>query len=222
MFTTIILLTGEVERIPLADILRRHNPNLKIVSVDSTEKLDNLSAPTLSRARLVGFTTPIVVPARILERLGYGAYNFHPGTPDYPGWQPASFALYDQARTFGATAHLMTRRVDAGDIIDVEMFDVPPDADIVRLSTLAYAATTRLFWRLAPALAGSPEPLTTASIGWGSRKSTKRAFAAMCDIPLTISKDELTQRIRAFGPGDTHSAPTVTLHGFQFRYVWKN
>ena len=61
----------------------------------------------LARARLIAFATPVIVPGRILASLGYGAYNFHPGPPQYPGWAPAHFALYEQANEFGATVHAM-------------------------------------------------------------------------------------------------------------------
>jgi len=38
-----------------------------------------LSPDVLARARLIAFVTSVIVPARVLDRLGYGAYNFHPG-----------------------------------------------------------------------------------------------------------------------------------------------
>ena len=34
--------------------------------------------------RLIAFVTPVVVPARILNSLGFGAYNFHPARRTIP------------------------------------------------------------------------------------------------------------------------------------------
>src|ERR1700688_1672260 len=122
MYGTVLLLTGSVEQAALSEILRRHNPRLTVFGAETLQDLEKLDPGVLRRVRLIGFATPTVVPARILQGLGYGAYNFHPGPPHYPGWAPAHFALYEQAAEFGATAHVMTERVDSGPIVDVVLF----------------------------------------------------------------------------------------------------
>jgi methionyl-tRNA formyltransferase len=131
MFDTIILLTGPVEETALTSVLRHHNPQLDIRAVESLAEMESFGPALLSRARLIGFVTPVIVPLRILERLGFGAYNFHPGPPQYPGWVPSHFAIYDRVKYFGATAHLMIERVDAGPIVGVEMFGVAPDTSVM-------------------------------------------------------------------------------------------
>jgi methionyl-tRNA formyltransferase len=85
MFDTIILLTGPVEHAPLSALLRSHNPQLTIHPAKTLAELEGLKPALLRRARLIAFVTPVIVPPRILERLGFGAYNFHPGPPHYPG-----------------------------------------------------------------------------------------------------------------------------------------
>jgi hypothetical protein len=85
MFDTIVLLTGPVEEAALAAVLRQHNPQLDIRPAKSLDELEAFEQSVLARARLVAFVTSVVVPARILGALGFGAYNFHPGPPHYPG-----------------------------------------------------------------------------------------------------------------------------------------
>jgi methionyl-tRNA formyltransferase len=77
------------------------------------------------------------------------------------------------------------------------------------------------FWRLAPALALATQsaPLAELAVKWCGTKSTRRMYAAMCDIPAGISKDELDRRIAVFGAGHYGISPTITLHEHQFRYV---
>src|SRR5450631_4487963 len=106
MFDTIVLLTGEVEQPVLASILRDYNPRLTVLPVTTSVHLAALKITVLRSARLIAFTTDIIVPPDVLDSLGYGAYNFHPGPPQYPVWSPAHFALYDQAPEFGATLHV--------------------------------------------------------------------------------------------------------------------
>src|SRR3984957_18526152 len=110
MFDTIILLAGEAERVPLSLLLREHNPQLTVISVGTSADLAALNGDVLARARLIAFVTPEIVSGGTLARLGYGALNFHPGPPSYPGWAPAHFALYERATEFGATVHVMVEK----------------------------------------------------------------------------------------------------------------
>lgn len=219
MFDTIILLTGPVEEGPLSAALLRHNPHLALRPAKTLDDLDAIDQQRLRRARLLSFASAIVVPGRILDRLGYGAYNFHPGPPNYPGWAPAHFAIYDHATTFGVTAHVMHERVDSGPIIAVDLFDVPAGAGAAGLETLAYTRLARQFFALAKPLATSPHAPPPLPIQWCGHKSTRRRCAQLCNIPLDISRDELARRVMAFGDGQLGVAPTITLHGHQFRLV---
>ena len=170
MFDTIILLSGEAEQSVLPQALLGHNPHLSVMPVRTPVDLDALNSDMLPRARLIAFATPIIVPSTILDRLGYGAFNFHPGPPDYPGWAPAHFALYHRATGFGATAHVMVEQVDAGPIIDVAHFPIPPDASVFGLEGLAYAHLAQLFWRMAKSLATDAAPPPTLPLQWGYAK----------------------------------------------------
>ena len=131
MFDIVILLAGVAERPVLRSPLLGHNPGLTVMAVETREDLAALSLDQLRRARLIAFVTPEIVPASILAQLGYGAFNFHPGPPAYPGWAPSHFALYDQATEFGATAHIMVEQVDAGPILEVSLFPIPADIPVL-------------------------------------------------------------------------------------------
>ncbi len=183
-----------------------------------------LSADLLARSRLIAYVTPEIVSADTLARLGYGAINFHPGPPDYPGWAPAHFALYERATEFGATVHVMVERVDAGPIIDVARFPIPPDISVLGLEGLAYGHLAQLFWRMAKSLATDATDASappTLPIQWGRKKYSRRAYRAICDIPLDIAKDELERRLKVFGDNHFGMSPTINLHGIEFRVVFR-
>jgi methionyl-tRNA formyltransferase len=199
MFDTIILLTSAVERPIFISVLSAHNPCLTIIPVETLADLNRLEPDTLPRARLIAYVTGVIVPANVLDQLGYGAYNFHPGPPTYPGYAPAHFALYGRATQFGATAHVMVARVDEGPIVGVEMFSIPPGASLATLEGMAYARLSYLFWTLAKPLATSSERPPQLPVRWSGTKSTRRDYAAFCDIPLDIQRDELHRRIEVFG-----------------------
>ena len=216
---TIVLLTGAVEAPYLSARLREHRPSIEVVAVTSREELLAVPPEMLARARLVSFTTVVIVPGSVLAQLGFGAYNFHPGPPAYPGLMPAQLAIYRGGKEFGVTAHRMVERVDAGAIVGTILFPIPPNPTVEALEALAYGELLRLFWQLAPLLAGSAEPLAEIPLQWGPLRSTRRSIAALCDIPPDITREELDRRVSAFA-GNVHGVvPTVTLHGHRFQLV---
>lgn len=219
MLDTVILLTGLAERTALTAVLLGHNPRLTILPIEHADELAGLSTDVLRRARLIGFVTPVIVSPAILAQLGYGAFNFHPGPPSYPGWAPAHFALYDCATEFGATAHAMIEQVDAGPIVAVELFPIPAGVSVLGLEGLAYARLALLFWRMAKQLASDQEVPPALPIKWGDRKFYRSTYRAMCEIPLDIHKCELDRRIRVFGGNHFGMSPTINLHGVEFRAV---
>ena len=187
MFDTVILLSSALERAIFMTVLSEHNPSLAIIPVETLADLNALEPDTLATARLISFVTGVIVPADVLDRLGFGAYNFHPGPPSYPGFAPAHFALYQRAAEFGVTAHAMAARVDEGPIVGVEMFSIPPGTSVASLEGMAYARLAYLFWSLANRLATCGKPLAPLPLSWSGKKTTRRDYAAMCenlaDIP---------------------------------------
>lgn len=219
MFDTIVLLTGPAEQVALASVLRVHRRELTICPVTSSEQLAALDADVLRRARLIAFSSAVIVTPEVLTALGYGAYNFHPGPPDYPGWAPSHFALYDGATEFGATLHAMNESVDAGPIVEARRFPIPADIGVSGLEGLAYAHLAQMYWIFAEQLATEAAPLPAQSLSWGPRKNTRRAYQAICDIPLDITRAEFERRMRVFGSQHFGVAPTIHLHGVEFRAV---
>lgn len=219
MFDIIVLLCGPIEQTALAALLHRYNPRLTLRLVQTLADLEALPEPELRRARLIAFLTPVIVPRSILDALGYGAYNFHPGPPQYPGWLPSYFAVYDGVARFGVTAHRMIERVDAGPIVGVTYFDVVPNTTPLALEQRAFVEIARLFWQLSSALATQSDPLPALPVTWSGRKTMRRDFMAACDIAPDIAESELTKRLAAFGNGAFDIHPTITLHGHRFRYV---
>lgn len=216
MFASVVLLSGPAERTILAERLKALRPDLEVIAAISRDELRAISTKTLAQSRLIAFVTPVIVPPEILKALGYGAYNFHPGSPEYPGATPAQFAVYQRAEQFGATVHKMVATVDAGQIVAAATFPLPPHASVEAVETLAYTHLARLFWELTPALV-APAPLAETDIAWGTTRSTRRTTAEMCDMPADIDRAELDRRIAAFARNPFGIAPTLVLHGHRFR-----
>jgi methionyl-tRNA formyltransferase len=150
--------------------------------------------------RLIAFHTNIIVPAALLARCPGPSYNFHPGPPAYPGRYPAAFALYDGATTFGATAHEMIARVDAGPIVAACAFRLPPGYDLPWLIAAGRRAAHALFRQSASALADLTRSPARTDLTWGERRCTRAALAAMWPPPPDCDVEETARRARAFAP----------------------
>jgi methionyl-tRNA formyltransferase len=216
MLREIVLLTGTREAPHLSTYLRRLNPELVVTHVANRDELICAWHPARPGARLIAFCTSTIVPGDLLETFEGAAYNFHPGPPNYPGRHPASFAIYEGATQFGVTAHEMLRQVDAGPIVGVERFDMPPHPRLTEVEALSFSAAVRLFQRLAPLLVTSTARLPTLDERWTGWRSRQRDFDALCALPLDIDAVEFDRRFRAFADG-LQGTLKIGLHGRTFR-----
>ena len=76
-----------------------------------------------------------------------------------------------------------------------------------------------MFWNPAEPLACASTPLPVSDIVWNKRKYSRRAYRSICEIPLDIDKGELELRLRVFGANHFGVAPTIRLHGVEFKAV---
>ena len=203
MTDQIILLTGELEGPYLARLLWEHNPELDIAHAQTLPELlevsHNPEAKPYTNRRLIAFITGVIVPLDILNLMNGPSYNFHPGPPDYPGTHPSCFAIYRGVQKFGATVHIMEKKVDSGKIIDVESFSVEENLKYIDLEALVYQASLRQFSRLAPQLALADEALDVSDYEWSGTRTTHRDIEDMKKIVADLSEEEIFLRYRAFG-----------------------
>lgn len=146
MFNSIILLTAPGRETALSARLLQQNSQLKIYNITTLQALEAIEPSVLLRSRLIAFATPVIVRMPTLNDLAFGAYNFHQGPPQYPGWMPSEFAAYDHAISFGVTAHEMTERIGMGPIVGRQMFDMPSNAAAAEFERRAFVELVRLFW----------------------------------------------------------------------------
>ena len=198
----IVLLAGEVEGPHFGGILETCNPELAVVHAQTVEELEAVCLkPTAGGGprRLIAFSTSVIAPGPVLEAVDGPAYNFHPGPPTYPGSHVASFAIYEGAEKYAATAHVMEEKVDCGPIVAIEWFDMPPDVKVAELELETYKLLLRMFNDLAPRLATSDEPLPALDVQWSGPKRTIAQYEAMKELEPDMDEEEIRLRYRAFG-----------------------
>jgi hypothetical protein len=164
---------------------------------------------------LVCFSHSAIVPPEILGRYNGRAYNIHAASPDYPGRDPHHWAAYDGVTHYGATCHVMTELVDAGEIVDTEMFDVLPTNSPFQLLARANEAAFRILERIGPKLQRG-EPLMPNGVRWGGKKRSRADFKAICKLDPNVSREEFERICHAFD-GGVHDNLTIEVHGRTFR-----
>ena len=215
MIEEILLLAEPVLSEGLETVLQAANPHLKITPIQSLARLEAKCRGRQEGTRLISFGSEIIGPTAILEVLGAGAYNFHPGPPTHPGRFPSCFFIYGGGERFGSTVHEMAAKVDSGPINAVDWFAVPNDVDRLTLDAMSFRSLFALFRKLAPHLAVSAEPLPCINEAWSGRATTQQDFEAMCRLPPDVSEQEFRLRYRAVGEGPNH-ALEISLFGHRF------
>ena len=165
---------------------------------------------------IISYLSRWVIPSEILSRARRAAVNFHPASPDYPGIGCTNFALYENAREYGATCHHMAAEVDTGQIIAVRRFPVLPEDDVASLLKRTYENQVALFLEIAPLMAQG-ETLPTSTERWTRRPFTRREFNALFEITPGMTREEIARRVRAVSFGSFQ--PYVKLQGYRFEYT---
>lgn len=145
---------------------------------------------------ILSYCSRWIVPQWLLDRAPL-SLNFHPAPPEHPGIGGLNWALYHGDTSFGVTCHHMTRKVDAGPIVDVRRFPILPEDDAPALFHRTHhqleAMARSVIRRLAKgwdAPAGSHE--------WAPVARLRRELDAMMDVPRGTGCGEVERRRRAF------------------------
>lgn len=183
---------------------------------ETKEDLENIFQTGSKVSLLFTFGTSIIVPEEYLNKQGILSINIHAASPEFPGRDPHHFAIYDSAKVYGATMHHMTKKVDDGPIIDVELFTVTKDYTPIEL----LAKADECGWILAERLfnwLNTNKTIPVSEHKWTGKKRTRTDFRNLCKIECNIDKDELERRIKAFHV-EPYSNLYIKLHGQCFFY----
>ena len=198
MLKSLIIISPKQFHSGIEAAFKRTNSDIQVYCCENLVDLMLINSEVLQESRLISFLNEFIIPPFVLEQLGYGGINFHPGPPSYPGHAPYSFAIEDGAKTHGVTAHEMLEKVDAGRIIAVEVFSIPPNCDYIQLIDLCIQVAAKLLQHLAPVLVGDKELHYTLDT-WGKHKTTQSEYAQKRNEIKGLSEMEKMRRERAFG-----------------------
>lgn len=165
---------------------------------------------------LISFLSPWIIPRDLLERSKV-AVNFHPASADYPGIGCYNFALYEEAKRYGAVCHFMAERVDSGEIIEERLFDVFPTDTVETLKLRTMITMLSMFHDFLAGIAGGGRA-TPCGKSWSRKPFTRKQLSALRQITPNMPPDEVRKRVRATTyPG--YPGAAVTLGGVEFVFA---
>jgi|GEM_PF-472583 len=162
---------------------------------------------------ILSFLSPWILSQAVLNRASL-ALNFHPGSCDYPGIGCYNFALYDNAKNYGAVCHHMKAKVDTGAIVQEALFKVAVDESVYSLKERTMAVMLEMFKDILDCLT-QDAPLPVSERQWQRRPFRRTELNALGQITSDMSDEEIHRRVRAMSfPG--FPGAFIDLGGYRF------
>lgn len=141
-----------------------------------------------------------ILPDALLDRADI-AINFHDGPlPDYAGLNVTTWAILNGERKHAVTWHVMTSKVDAGEIVTTETFPISDDDTAFSLNARCYEAALASFPRIAEALSSKSIATTPQPAGDGHLYRRRDRPSRLLDTTVHTA-EELARRVRALDLG---------------------
>jgi methionyl-tRNA formyltransferase len=163
---------------------------------------------------LISFLNEHILPPELLK---FTNINFHPAPPQYPGRGGASYALFEGVTTYGATAHVMAGRVDAGPIILASEFPIDPDECCETLFAKAERSSLDLLVSILATYSKTGKLPPANGMQWGRRPGTRKQFdkwLILDSLDRTTFDRKIVAAHHSRFPG-----PYIFVHGLKFALV---
>ena len=165
---------------------------------------------------IISYMSPWIVPEAVLHKTKKWNINFHPGPPAYPGIGCFNFALYNSAKQFGTTAHIMNSKVDTGKIIGVKRFSMRGIKNVYELSMQTYIHQLELYRYIIDFISENHK-LPISKEKWKRKPYTRNELEKLATIDIHLSKEENDNKIRStYYPGKP--APFIKFQGNKYEY----
>ena len=165
------------------------------------------------------FRSFYILKKNILKKVNNAAINFHPGPPEYRGTGCVNYALYNNSKFYGCTAHLIDEKIDNGKIIDIKKFNISKKNSVSEVLRKTYENMTSLAISTIKNVKKNPDfienqILKNKNIKWSNKIKTLKDLNDFYQINTNIKKNNFLNKIRAT---DTPKfKPYIKLHGKKF------
>ena len=185
------------------------------------EKIPRIPCPSVNAPRFIEYVKglnidlivvcifPQILKAAILQTPRLGVINCHPSLlPRYAGPQPEFWMLKNGESLAGVTVHVMTEKIDAGDIVAQQELIIGENENIGQLLQRQYHAAATLLTEAVNAMAQGTVDLKPQNIAERSYFGKRKAADTILD--WNGSARQITNLLRALQP---YEPLTACLNG---------
>ena len=165
---------------------------------------------------IICFRSHFILNAMFIKKAKIGAINFHPGPPQYRGIGCINFALNNLENYYGATAHLIEKKVDSGKILNLKLFKISKNSTIDKILKKTYEVQIKQFNELITKLIKENYDFKkfNQKYSWSSKLYLRKDLEKLYKIDKHINKKELIKRVRA--TNTKKYKPYIMVHGYKF------
>lgn len=220
MFNRILFLRKSKDKFAdqISNHLKKKSKYLKIILTD--KKKVNISKQT-KYDYIFSFRSHYILKKKLINKAVYAAINFHPGPPKYRGIGCVNYALYENSKYYGATAHIIDKKIDNGNIINAKIFKIKKNDSVESLLERTYKVQVKQFKNITDQLIKNHKNLqkmlnSNKKIKWSKKIRNKAYLNKFYEINKNISLINLKKKIRS--TITKKYKPYIKIHGLKFIY----
>ena len=128
--------------------------------------------------------------------------NFHPGPPKYRGIGCVNFAILNKEKKYGATAHIMSSRIDKGPILDVISFNISDKMCLEEILEKTYIMQLKQFKKITNKLLNKKLKLKkiilrNKKIKWSKKLYLRKDLTKLYNLINYVKRYEFSDLLRA-------------------------
>lgn len=149
---------------------------------------------------VISYRSYFILNKNILKNTSH-AINFHPGPPSFRGIGCANFAIYNGAKKYGITCHLINEKIDNGRIIGSRFFNISKNITLEELlkktHSEMYKFAKSLIYKLHDIQFIIKCMKLSKKLKWSKKYYNQNNLNELYSINIDSSKDEIKKILRA-------------------------
>ena len=165
------------------------------------------------------FRSFYILKKSCLKNASKAVINFHPGTPEYRGIGSVNYAIFNNSKYYGCTAHLVNNKIDNGKIVDVKKFKISKKDSIEKILIKTYKIMTRQAIYIINKINENSQVLDkfinkNKKFKWSKNIKKLKDLNKFYEIKNNISRKIFFKKIRA--TQTKNFKPYIFIHGKKF------
>jgi methionyl-tRNA formyltransferase len=168
---------------------------------------------------IICFRSFYIINKKLLKNTKIAAINFHAGPPEYRGTGSANYAMHENSKFYGSTAHIINEKIDNGKIISVKKFKINKKNNLEQLLKKTYNIMLKQAFYIIKKLLKNPNNLKelimkNKKYKWSNKIKKLKHLNKFYEIKINYNKKEFDNKIRA--TYTSRFKPFIILHKKKF------